>query len=115
MNRLRRRTVKKARRKTITAPIQPLSVLRLSRLWPHARRRHQLGEIWRVGYYCRHCGVDTIWLADQHGEYTWTVDLPFLQRHFEILVPSSERSVYGKARPKLGPYEGPVHNGTSAA
>jgi len=83
-------------------PIAPRSIIRLVRLWPHARKQgRQLGQVWRVGYFCRCCGTGIIPLVDQHGAYSWTIDEPFLRRHFEIVVSSNERSVYGRGRPKL--------------
>jgi len=84
-------------------PIRPLTVLRLKKLWPHARKHgHAIGQIYRVGYYCKDCGVHTIWLVDNAGSYNWTVDQKFVDNFFEIVQPSHERSLYGRNRPKLG-------------
>ena len=94
----------KAKRRARRVPIAPRSVIRLVRLWPHARKRHDVGEIWRIGYYCRCCGPSIIQLADERGNYTWTIDEAFLHRHFEIMKHSGERSVYGRGRPKLSVY-----------
>jgi len=83
--------------------IPPKTVLRLSLLWPHARKQgREIGQIYRVGYYCRHCGPAVIWLVDSKGDYVWSVDLSFLKKHFEVLETSKENSVYGSNRPKLG-------------
>lgn len=85
--------------------LPPHTTLRLTKLWPHARRRgHEIGEFWRVGYYCKHCGLDTIWLVNKGGTPCWTVDLPFVEKHFEAVVKSTDRSLYGKGRPPMGPF-----------
>jgi hypothetical protein len=77
--------------------------LRLVRLWPNARKQGtEIGQVWRVGYYSRRDGVETIWLVNNCGEYTWTVDEPFVRRHFEVLEYAKERSIYGRGRPRLG-------------
>ena len=58
--------------------IPPLTLLRLTQLWPHARKQgRERGQVYRVGYYCRHCGTDVVWLVDSEGQYNWTVDLSF--------------------------------------
>ena len=83
--------------------LPPLTVLRLDRLWPHARKQgRENGQIYRVGYYCKSCGIKTIWLVDSTGDYNWTADLPFIKKHFSVLTPSKERSIYGKGREILG-------------
>ncbi len=83
-------------------PIRPLTVLRLRKLWPHARKQgHEVGQIYRVGYYCKHCGVGVIWLVDSDGNYNWTVDQEFIDKHFEVVQPSLERSLYGNNREKI--------------
>lgn len=87
-------------------PIPPKTVLRLTKLWPHARKQgREIGQIYRVGYYCPHCGRDTIWLVDPNGIYNWTADREFVERFFEVITASQERSLYGKGRPKIGPLE----------
>lgn len=84
--------------------LPPLTVLRLERLWPHARKQgREKGQIYGVGYYCKGCGVDTIWLVDEHGDYNWAADLAFTAKYFKIMKPSKERSIYGKGRAKIGP------------
>lgn len=86
------------------APLPPLTLLRLVRLWPHARKQgREKGQLYRVGYYCKHCGPEVIWLVDPAGNYNWTVDREFISRNFEVVETSRERSWYGKGRPKIGP------------
>lgn len=87
-------------------PIPPLSIIRIKRLWPHARKqKHEVGQVLRVGYYSPQDGIDCIWLVDDSGHYFWTIDHDFLDKHFELVERSNERSFYGRARPKLKPIE----------
>jgi lipopolysaccharide transport protein LptA len=74
------------------------------RLWPNARPQgHEVGEVWRVGYYSRCDGLEAIWLVNGKGEYVWTVDEAFLRKHFEVVEVARERSIFGRGRPRLGP------------
>ncbi len=85
-------------------PLPPRTVLRLARLWPHARKRgREVGQIYRVGYYCKGCGTDLIWLVDADGGYNWTADRRFIVRYFEVVELSHETSLYGRKRAPLGP------------
>jgi hypothetical protein len=85
-------------------PIPPRTVLRLKKLWPQARKQgRELGQVYRVGYYCRCCGRDTIWLVDREGVYNWTADRTFIEQHFEVVSVSNERSLYGRGKPKIEP------------
>jgi len=87
-----------------TRPIPPRTVLKLRRLWPHARRHgREVGQTYRVGYYCRSCGTETIWLVGADGRYNWTADRPFVSRFFDVVETSNERSLYGRNRPRLTP------------
>lgn len=89
---------------TWPCPIRPLSVVRLCRLWPHARKwGHEIGQSFRVGYYSRKDGLDCVWLVDGQGKYDWTVDHTFLRKHFELIAPSRETSFFGANRPLIGP------------
>ena len=84
--------------------LRPLSILRLKKLWPHARKQgHEIGQIYRVGYYCKDCGTEDIWLVDKDGNYNWTVDLEFIEKFFEVVEISNERSLYGHKKPPIGP------------
>ncbi len=83
-------------------PLPPGSVVRLKKLWPHARKHgREVGQVYRLGYYCRHCGPTVVWLVDTNGEYNWTVDHDFIARFFEVVEESKERSLYGKNRATL--------------
>jgi hypothetical protein len=85
-------------------PLPPRTVLRLVKLWPHARNQgREVGQIYRVGYYCRGCGPRIVELVNTKGEYKWTADHEFIERHFELVEVSRGRSLYGRNRPKLGP------------
>jgi hypothetical protein len=78
-------------------PIEPLTEIRLKKLWPHARKQgHEIGEIKTVGYYRPQDGLDCIWLIDQQGNYSWTIDHEFLYTFFEIHKPSLETDLYGE-------------------
>ena len=89
---------------TLKRPIPPLTTLRLRKLWPHARKKgREIGQVYRVGYYCKHCGRDVIWLVDSNGRYNWTVDHDFVTKFFDVVELSKERSLYGKDRSKLEP------------
>ena len=84
--------------------LPPYTVLRLRKLWPHARKQgRETGQVYRVGYYCKDCGTDIVWLVNGKGEYGWTVDREFVDKYFEVLTLSDERSIYGKGRPPMGP------------
>jgi hypothetical protein len=85
-------------------PISPLSIVRIKKLWPHARKeKREVGQLLRVGYYSPQDGLDCIWLVDDAGNYSWTIDHDFLDKHFEVVERSKERSLYGRVRPKLKP------------
>ena len=84
--------------------LPPRTVLKLVKLWPHARKHgHEKGDIHRVGYYCKKCGIETVWLVNHEGKYDWTADKEWIEKHFIIVEFSKERSVFGKGRPKLTP------------
>ena len=88
-------------------PLRPGTLLRLVRLWPHARKQgREIGQLYRVGYYSKMDGLDCVWLVDSSGRYDWTADHAFVSRHFHVIRRSSERSLYGSNRPKLGPLRG---------
>ena len=88
----------------IKSPLPPGTLLRLVRLWPHARSKgREVGQLYRVGYYSRQDGCDCVWLVDPDGNYDWAADHDFISRHFEVVRRSRERSLYGANRPRLGP------------
>ena len=81
----------------------PLTVLRLKKLWPHARKQgHEKGEVWRVGYYSKKDGLKCIWLVDKKGEYSWTAEAHWLDEKFEIVGRSKEKSYFGNSRSLIG-------------
>jgi len=84
-------------------PLPPKTVLRLVKLWPHARKQgHEIGEIRRVGYYSKQDGLDCIWLVDDSGEYNWAVDHAWILDKFEIIYISNEEDLFGDNQPILG-------------
>ena len=84
-------------------PIYPKTVIKITKLWPHARKHgHEIGQVWRVGYYSKKDGLDIIWLVDEKGGYSWTIEEAFLKKYFEVVRTSSEKSIYGVGKPQLG-------------
>ena len=80
--------------------IGPNSVLKIIKLWPYARKQgREIGQIWTVGYYCRHCGLDIIWLVNSAGEYVWTIEHDFLVQKFEVLFDSKNKDFFGRKTP----------------
>jgi hypothetical protein len=85
---------------------KPRTVVKLIKLWPHARNQgKEIGQIYRIGYYCKDCGIDTVWLVDENGGYNWTADNEFIDRYFEVVESSKERSVYGKGKSAIAPLQ----------
>ena len=62
-----------------------------------------MGMVLRVGYYSRQDGTNVIWLVYPDGRYNETPDHRFLNRHFNVVVPSPETDVFGMDRPKIEP------------
>jgi len=61
------------------------------------------GRVFRIGYYSRNDGLDCVWLVDDDGKYSETVDQEMIRTHFEILQRSDESDLYGVDRPPIGP------------
>ena len=81
--------------------LMPESKIKLVRLWPHAARTHKRGEVWEVGYYCKSCGLNTIWLVNKNGKYAWTIDHEFLRKYFEVIEKSKIRNLYKPPRTSI--------------
>jgi hypothetical protein len=80
-------------------PIPPRSVVRLRKLWPHAKRHgHEKGEVRTIGYYSKLDGLDCVWLVNATGDYDWTTDHEWLYEKFEVLEYSEETDLYGENR-----------------
>ena len=87
-------------------PIPPRSILRIKKLWPHARKQgHEKGAIRRVGYYSIQDGLDCVWLVDSEGNYNWTIDHEELYDKFEVIEYSDEIDHYGVYQPAIGAME----------
>lgn len=85
-------------------PLPPKSIVSLVKLWPHARKNgYEIGQTWRVGYYTPNDGLDVIWLVNSEGEYCETADHDWIEKHFQVIFLSSEKSFYGTRKPKLLP------------
>ena len=49
--------------------------MKLIRLWPHARKDgYEVGQTWRIGYYSRQDGLDTVWLERVMHFAGWNAD-----------------------------------------
>jgi hypothetical protein len=84
-------------------PIPPCSVISVKRATRNPWSR-EVGRLFRIGYYGQIDGLDCIWLVDENGEYSQTIDHEYLHRFFRIESLSQERSLYGRGRPKFGPF-----------
>ncbi len=81
--------------------IPPLTLVELisdSEEW-----RDQKGAIFRIGYYGRNDGLDCVWLVDDSGSYTQTVDQRMIESHFRIVERSNETDIFGDDRDPIGP------------
>jgi hypothetical protein len=47
--------------------------------------------------------LDCIWLVDEKGECSQTIDHESLNRFFDIRSIAKERSLYGRGRPQFPP------------
>ena len=61
------------------------------------------GRVFRIGYYSRQDGLNCVWLVDDDGQYSETVDQEMIRTHFEILQLGDESDFYGIHRPVIGP------------
>lgn len=83
-------------------PIPPCSVLSVRRT-ARSPWGGEVGRIFRVGYYSKIDGLDCIWLVDEKGEYSQTIDHASLNGFFDIQSIAKERSLYGRGRPQFPP------------
>jgi len=73
--------------------LRPGTVLRLVKLWPHARRRgYEHGEVFVVGPYCSYCGPDLLYLFTPRGKLTTTATRNWARAHFTIVAESNNRA-----------------------
>src|SRR5260370_36099441 len=63
--------------------------------------RARVGEEYRVGYYRRTDGLDSIWLVNAKGEYQASTDRIRLARYFAVTSLSWGKDVFGDSRPPL--------------
>jgi hypothetical protein len=57
----------------------------------------QIGRRFRVGYYSKMDGLDTIWLVSPDGDFQ-TTDRKSFGRYFEIVEASNERGLYAPSK-----------------
>ncbi len=87
----------------VPAAIPPRSVVRLVRYddftpdWSN-----DLGREFRIGYYSRSDGLNTIWLVNDDGKYEQTLDRDALLKYFDFVTLSRKKDPYGRSRPALG-------------
>jgi hypothetical protein len=62
----------------------------------------EVGRQFRVGYYNRKDGLDCIWLVNETGKYEQTTDRDFLKKYFQVERVSTEKSLYGVGKRRLG-------------
>lgn len=93
-------TSKPKKKYSFPAPIPPSSVISVRRT---ARNpwAHEVGRIFRVGYYSKSDGLDCIWLVNEQGEDDQTIDHECLNKFFDIQAIGKERSLYGRGRPQF--------------
>ena len=77
-------------------PIAPKTVLKIKKLWRNAFPQYKVGQIWHVGYYSKADGLDVVWLSPLTGDVDrWeTADQTWVKKHFEVVKPSKEKSLY---------------------
>jgi hypothetical protein len=84
--------------------IPPKTILKLvhadstTPLW-----KNQIGRRYRVGYYSKQDGKNTIWLVDEAGNYCETTDRKTLMSYFEIVRLAKKTDLFGENARPLGP------------
>ena len=94
-------TLRPRKKYLFRTPIPPQSIVKVKTRFKSGSLT--AGRKFRVGYYSWRDGLDCIWLVNKNGEYVQTIDHDFMQRHFEIVEQSRERSLYGKGKPPFLP------------
>jgi hypothetical protein len=95
-------TKKPKKKYSFPVPIPPCSVLSVRRK-VHSPWSREVGRIFRVGYYGKMDGLDCIWLVDEKGKYSQTIDHESVNRFFDVQSIAKERSLYGRGRPEFPP------------
>jgi len=94
-------TLRPRKKYPFRTPIPPQSIVKVKTAFKTGSLR--AGQKFHVGYYSWQDGLDCIWLVNKNGECERTIDHDFMQRHFEIVELSRERSLYGKGKPPFLP------------
>jgi len=87
-------------RKFVTSKefLPPLTLLQLKR-WVILKHlnliKDQVGQYFRVGYYTPNDGLNTIWIADEDGQYIGTLSRAQIKRYFRVVRISKERDYCG--------------------
>jgi hypothetical protein len=84
--------------------IPPLSVVKIVKVTTDEPAWNSYeGRIFRIGYYRKNDGLDCVWLVDDQGSYSETIDQEMVRTHCEVLERSDEADLYGVDRPIIGP------------
>ena len=84
--------------------IPPLSVVKLVRVTANEPAwGDHAGRIFRIGYYNPQDGLNCVWLVNEAGEYSETVDQEMIRTHFDVLEISGETDVFGVNRVPISP------------
>jgi hypothetical protein len=84
-------------------PIPPLSLVKLVKVTSEEPDWiGQKGRVFRIGYYRQNDGLNCVWLVDDDGNYSETIDQEMIGTHFEILHLSDESDLFGSDRPVIG-------------
>jgi hypothetical protein len=91
-------------RKSFPSIVPPLSVVQVIKVTANEPDwEGYKGRVFRIGYYRKKDGLDCVWLVDDEGNYTETVDQEMIRTHFMILQLSDESDLFGVDRSVIGP------------
>ena len=79
--------------------IPPGTTVRLARADDNTPEwKGEEGRAFTIGYYCSDegCGLETIWLVNDKGQYEQTVDRPGLLKYFDILSLTDDTDYFGE-------------------
>ncbi len=57
--------------------------------------KEEIGMQFKIGYYSRQDGLNTIWLVNKNGEYCETTDRNSLLKYFKIINISASKDYVG--------------------
>jgi hypothetical protein len=83
---------------TSKAFLPPLTLLQLKRrvILKHLNLiEDRVGQYFRVGYYAPNDGLNTVWIADENGQYIGAISRSRLPKYFRVVRISKERDYCG--------------------